>query len=316
MALQSFPIDVEEVELVSHTENVTFRVSVRGGDCDYVLRLHRPGYNSIEELESERAWTTALKEAGIPVPDSLPTRHGEHYALIDIPAASEQRYAGMTRWYEGAPLSDYLETSSDRIEHERIYRRIGEFAAAMHNQVAQWKAPPGFTRRRLDLDGLLGESPHWGRFWEHAGLTRAEKSLLLRARQKAWDALGAYGERPDNFSLIHADLQPDNIVYNEDELTLIDFDDSGFGWHMYDLAAVLIEAGFGPDLETRRAALRDGYRERRPLAERDVDMLPVFLLVRGMAIIGWFHQRPEHAGSDYFEKVKNRVLEECSSNQL
>jgi Ser/Thr protein kinase RdoA (MazF antagonist) len=52
--LKSFPVDAESVELIAHSENVTFRVSARGGNTDYVLRLHRPGYNSIEELDSGR----------------------------------------------------------------------------------------------------------------------------------------------------------------------------------------------------------------------------------------------------------------------
>ena len=34
------------------------------------------------------------------------------------------------------------------------------------------------------------------------------------------------------------------------------------------------------------------------------DLLSAFLLIRGRAIIGWFHQRPEHDGSDYFADVK------------
>jgi hypothetical protein len=42
-------------------------------------------------------------------------------------------------------------------------------------------------------------------------------------------------------------------------------------------------------------------------------MLHTFLLIRGMATIGWFHQRPEHAGSEYFEKMKTWFLEECDS---
>ena len=314
-ALKSFPVDAEDVELIAHSENVTFRVSVRGGNTDYVLRLHRPGYNSIEELDSERAWTKALKKAGIPVPDSLPTHHGNYFELIDIPGTGKQCYAGMTTWIEGSPLSNYLETSSDRVERGRIFRRIGEIAAAIHNQSTRWKGPPSFTRRRLDLDGLLGEAPLWGRFWEHAHLTKAEADLLLRARERVRTALSAYGERPDNFSLIHADLHPENIVCNGENLALIDFDDSAYGWHMYDIASALIEDRFTPDFEAVRAALLDGYREHRPLAGRDVDMLPAFLLIRGMAIVGWFHQRPEHAGSEFFEKMKNWVIGECDANE-
>lgn len=312
-ALKSFSVDAEDVELIAYSENVTFRVSVRGGNTDYVLRLHRPGYNSIEELDSERAWTGALKKAGIPVPASLSTHHGDYFALIDIPAAGRQCYAGMTTWIEGSPLSDYLETRSDRVEREHIFRRIGELAAAIHNQSTSWKEPPGFTRRRLDLDGLLGEAPLWGRFWEHTDLTRAEKALLQRARKNVRAALRNYGAGSGNFSLIHADLHPENILYDGEDLALIDFDDSAYGWHMYEIASALIADRFAPDFEAVRAALLDGYREHRPLAERDADMLPAFLLIRGMAIIGWFHQRPEHAGSSLFRRVKEMVLDECDT---
>ena len=314
-ALGSFPVEVENVELIAHSENVTFRVSVRGSDTDFVLRLHRPGYNSIEELNSERIWTKALKEAGISVQDSLLTRRGQHLELIDIPGTGEQRYAGMTTWLEGTLLSEYLATSSDREDRKRIFSGIGGIAAAIHNQSTLWKVPPGFKRRRLNLDGLLGEAPLWGRFWEHAELTKAEKELLLRAREKARAALSAYGERPDKFSLIHADLHPDNIVHNGDDLALIDFDDSAYGWHMYDIASALIESRFTPDFAALCAALLEGYREHRALAGRDVEMLPTFLLIRGMAIIGWFHQRPEHTGSTYFEAVKNWVIGECDANE-
>lgn len=314
-ALESFPVKAENVELIAHSENVTFRVSVCGGDTDYVLRLHRPGYNSIEELDSERIWARALREAGISVQDSLLTCQGQHFELIDIPGAGEQRHAGMTTWLEGTPLSDYLETSSGREKRQRIFRRIGEIAAAIHNQSTCWKEPPDFTRRRLDLDGLLGEAPLWGRFWEHADLTEGEQALLQRARVSARAALSGYGERPDNFSLIHADLHPENIVYNGDDLALIDFDDSAYGWHMYEIASALIDYTVAADFEALRAALLDGYREHRPLAMRDIEMLPTFLLIRGMAIIGWFHQRPEHAGSSYLEEVKKWVLAECDSDE-
>jgi len=308
-ALESFPVEVENVEFIKHSENVTFRISVGNSDNDYVLRLHRPGYNSIEELNSERTWIRALKEGGMSVPDSLLTRKGQHFDLIDIPDTGEQRYAGMTTWLQGTPLSEYLTTSSDAEERVRFFRRIGEIAATIHNQSSGWKEPAGFERSRLDVEGLLGETPYWGRFWEHAELTTAEKALLQRERESARATLIAYGARPDNFGLIHADLHPENIVYDGKDLALIDFDDSAFGWHLYDIATALFEYRFAPDFNALRAALLEGYREHRPLSKLDVDLLHVFLLIRGMAIIGWFHQRAEHAGSEYFAEVKKMVFE-------
>jgi len=314
-ALENFPVDARDVTLVSQSENVTFRVSIRGDNSDYVLRLHRPDYNSIQELESERAWTGALGEAGIAVPAALATIDGYYFALTDIPGLGHQCYVGMTRWIEGSPLSDYLETRSGLDEREQLFYEIGEIAAAIHNHSVIWKEPPGFQRRRLDLDGLLGDTPLWGRFWEHADLTNAEKQLLLRARDRARKELNAYGETIDNFGLIHADLHPDNIVYDGGTLALIDFDDSGYGWHMYDLATALVECHFAPGFDSICASLLDGYRKLRTLTDRDVEILPTFVLMRGMAIIGWFHERPEHTGSDYFENVKNWVIAECASNE-
>lgn len=312
-AVEHFPVDAKDIELVSHSENVTFRVAVRDVETHYVLRLHRPGYCSIEELESERLWVSALEETGVSVQDSLETYQGGHYALVDIPGEREPRYAGMLTWHEGMPLHDFLESSSDGPERKRMFRRLGEIAAAMHNQSARWQAPSGFTRRRLGLEDLLGEDPFWGRFWEHSELTESEQALLLRARDKARAALSAYGERPDKFSLIHADFSPYNVIYDGHDLAVIDFDDSAYGWHLYDIVSALIECRFYTDFETLQAAMLEGYRQCRSLAMQDVDMLSDFLLVRGMAIVGWFHQRPEHAGSEYFEGVKNRVLDACSA---
>lgn len=314
-ALDSFPVEPEAVELVAHSENVTYRVAIRGSETDYSLRLHRPGYNSIEQLESERQWTGALSAAGIAVPKSLPTSTGDHFVLVDIPGADEQRYAGMTTWFKGEVLRNYLDSPSGTGERVRLFGRIGELAAALHIQATGWDEPPGFTLQRLDLDGLLGKEPFWGRFWEHENVTAAEERLLRNVRERLRDKLGEYGVRGDNFSVIHADLHPDNIVYDGEDLALIDFDDAAYGWHMYDIASALIDDSAAPDLPAISTALLDGYQKHRKLADRDINMLRTFLLIRGMAIIGWFHQRPEHEEAAYFEEIKEWVIAECESNE-
>lgn len=314
-ALECFSIQPKNIELVAHSENVTFRVTAAGSHTRYALRLHRPGYNTLAELESERSWTKALNAAGIAAPEGIATRQGKYFTRVDIPATDEQRYAGMTRWAEGSTVSDYLDATPARVERVRFFRRIGEMAAMLHNQATNWQVPPGFGRPRLDRAGLLGETPRWGRFWEHADLSTTERKLLLRARAKISETLRDYGESRDHFSLIHADLHPGNIVYDGSNLALIDFDDSAYGWHLYDIASALIEDRLTPGFDALRQSLLEGYRAHRPLAERDVDMLPDFLLLRGMAIIGWLYQRPEHGGMGFFEELKNWVVETCSSKE-
>ena len=309
--LAHFPVDAGEIKLVTQSENVTFRVT--DDDNRYVFRLHRPGYNSLDELNSERAWTATLNEAGIPAPDSILARDGNHFVQVTIPATGEQCYAGMTRWLDGIPLGEHLDTPSGSSQRTRLFGRLGELAAAMHNQAANWPLPPGFTRPRLDAEGLLGEMPRWGRFWEHAALSAAEQKLLGKSRNELCDVLADYGETPDRFSLIHADMNADNTIYNDGRLAIIDFDDSAFGWHLYDLAAILIDETQAPDFQAIRSALISGYRSGRPIADADVEWLDRFLLIRGLVTIGWFHQRPEHSDSELFHRLKHWVLETCDA---
>jgi Ser/Thr protein kinase RdoA (MazF antagonist) len=309
-ALEQFPVANPTLELVALSENVTFRVSSDDGEM-LVLRLHRPGYNSLSELESERAWGEALRAAGIRVQRPLLSRRGQHFVRVAVEARDEYRFAGMTSWFPGVPMSERLESGAGSTLRESIYYRIGELAARIHNQSETWRAPRGFSRCRLDEDGLLGETPRWGRFWEHCELTAPERDLLLRTRERCRTALREYGIGPGNFSLIHADLHPENIIMQGDTPGLIDFDDAAYGWHGYELAAALIEYWDDDDFEALRGALLDGYRGHRGLTPLDEDMLSTFLLIRGMAIIGWFHQRREHAGSEFFQHIKDQVLRRC-----
>ena len=312
-AVEQFPVDAVHIEAVMQSENVTFQVTDRDGGMPYVLRLHRPGYNSLEELESERIWVRALEESGVPVPVSLETRQGGHFTQVDIPGTAEQRFAGMTTWLAGEPLGSFLQSCNDESERKHMFFRFGEIAAAFHKQSARWQAPSGFIRRRLGLESLLGEAPFWGRFWEHPELNASERALLLRSRQSLRESLAAYGEQPDTFSLIHADFTLDNIIFDGDQLAVIDFDDCAYGWHMYDIASLLIECVLHSDFEELQAALFEGYRRSRSLTRQDADMLSDFLLVRGMAVIGWFYQRPEQDDFEYFANVKKWVLKACAS---
>jgi Ser/Thr protein kinase RdoA (MazF antagonist) len=310
-ALKAFPVQLEDIQTICHSENVTFRIIPRDSQTHYALRLHRPGYNSLAELNSERQWTRALKEAGLAVPESLTTVNGHHFYPVNIQATGERRLSGMTTWLAGIPLNEYLPGCTELKARERIYRQIGAMAAKSHNQSTSWNEPPCFQRRRLDAEGLVGEDPHWGRFWEHATLTRSESRLLQRTRQQLHMALGRHGMDPSIFSLIHADLNPDNIVFDNGNLAMIDFDDAAYGWHMYDIASALFEERNHPDFASLRASLFDGYQKHRPLGEREVRTLDLFLLIRGLALIGWFHQRPEHGEPQYFRELKDAICAEC-----
>ena len=312
-ALKAFPVKSAQVELVSLSENVTFCVTDSDTAAKYVLRLHRPGYQTLDGLNSERVWTAALATVGIATQTPLLSNTGQNFHLVNIPETGEQRYAGMTQWVEGTLLSDHLGVGATLENRQNCFRQIGVLAAKIHNQSSEWTTPPGFERPHYDTDGLLGEAPHWGRFWEHPSLTATERALLLHTRGQIRDVLQAYPPTTAIYGLIHADLDPDNILVHEDRVTLIDFDDAGYGWHLYELAAALISEIGEPDSPNICEALLAGYCEHRALSERDLALLPMFVLVRGMVMIGWYGERPEVEALEYFDELKAAVLTRCEA---
>lgn len=308
-AVRHFPIEARDLTPVWISENVTFRVTDDLDGGAYVLRLHRPGYHDLDALHSERDWTGALVAAGIGAPVGLRTRNGAWFVPVDIPETRETRYAGLTRWTEGEVLSDLLECGAGT--ELRWFHLLGAAIAALHNQAGAWNPPIGFTRHALDTDGLMGEAPWWGRFWESPLLSVSEQSLALAARFKIAAALDRLGRDRSTFSLIHADLHPGNVLVSGDRLAVIDFDDAAFGWHAYDLAVAIFHLQVEPNFVQAQVALLAGYRSARALSAETEALIPMFLLIRGLAVIGWLTQRPEHDPAPFLTSMKALILTQC-----
>ncbi len=312
--LEHFPIDTLDVSLFARAENLTFKVRDDGGDL-YALRLHRPAYHALEELQSERLWTRALLQAGIHVPETIPTRDAREYAGIHVASLGQHYHASLSRWIAGEQMMQLIRDGTPRGRVESLFHSLGALLATMHVQAAGWHPPAEFQRHALDADGLMGPRPFWGRFWERADLSASETALLVETRDQVREKLIRYGSGPSRYSVIHADLHPSNVLVNGNVLTAIDFDDCAWGWHMYDLAAALNQCQDLADFGTYYAACVSGYRRVRPQSQEDLAMLPLFLLVRGLAEIGWFADRPENATPAELAAMKDFVIGQCRDFQ-
>ncbi len=226
----------------------------------------------------------------------VPACDGALFVAVQVAAVPEPRQVDIFEWVEGRQLGLVEEGVADPAGVSEVYGTIGQLAARLHNQAIGWALPQEFTRHAWDVAGLVGEAPFWGPFWELASLTAEEKKLLLRARERARIDLTAYAGVPANdeyYSLIHADFLAENLMVDGETVRLIDFDDAGFGWHLFELATALyfeMEEDYYPQAYS---ALVAGYRQHRPLPDSQLEQLPLFLLVRSFTYLGWAHTRSE-----------------------
>jgi len=294
-ALARWAIRPKDLDLIKYRENAVFRATTDDG-TRYAVRIHRAGYHSDAELRSELQWIDALAQAGIQVPAILPASDGEPFVVVRGGGVPEPRQVDVFEWVQGRQLGAAETGVADPAAVRDTYETIGSLAARLHNQATGWALPADFTRHAWDLDGLVGPEPFWGPFWELAALTAEQRELICAARDKVQRELAAYAADPgngDRYSMIHADFVAENLMVDGSAVRLIDFDDAGFGWHLFELATALyfeMDADYFPDAYS---ALVQGYRRHRDLPDSQLDYMPLFFMARSFTYLGWVHTRFE-----------------------
>ena len=310
-ALPHWGLSGSQIELHTQRENTVYRV-VTPQDEVLALRIHRQGYHTLAELESEHAWTQALAAAGLDVPDAVPTLDGRAYAEVALPGipppdttaseTTQSRQVGLVRWIEGIPLAAHLDANPSDAECAKAFHGVGGIIADFHAATAEWTVPSGFARHSWDAEGYVGEAPFWGRFWEIDEASSAQRQRLSEIRDNLRAQFTALPKTPDAYSMIHADLHPDNILTDGDALVVIDFDDAGFGWHAFDLAASLWDRQDAiadrAQFQVAYEAIVAGYRAKRPNCAHVIELVPVFLLMRTLMLLRWMQDRPEAGFTD------------------
>lgn len=274
-----------DLRLLTYSENASFRASDPVSGQDLVLRVYRPGYHSREEIDSELAWLLAIGKAGV-IETLVPRALEEGGYIADILDAGTLRHVAGFVFVEGREPSE----EDDLV---RWYREIGAINARLHAHTKAWSLPAGFTRKRWDFDAMLGERALWGDWRAALGLDPEGRALLEQTAHRLHARLDAYGTGPERFGLIHGDTRLANLLVDGDRLTVIDFDDCGFSWYLYDFASSISFIEHKPYIPDLQRAWIEGYRSVAPLADEECAILPDLVMLRRMLLTAWLASHSE-----------------------
>jgi Ser/Thr protein kinase RdoA (MazF antagonist) len=287
-ALTSYGRDADApLRLLSLSENATYLVD----DAEpIVLRVHRADYHSLQAIRSELAWMAALREqTDVVTPQLIPARDGSE--VVTVVRRDHPLNVDAVTFVPGCTAEERPEAVG--------FDQLGRITAAMHDHVRDWDPPHYFTRFSWDADSMIGPEGRWGN-WRHApGLTEADEAVLERTTAELHRRLNEFGCAPDRFGLIHADLRMANLMIDPEvpagPITVIDFDDCGWSWHLADLGAVVSFIEDTPEAEAMIAGWLSGYREGRELPADHLDMIPSFVMLRRLQLTAWV---ASHAHAD------------------
>lgn len=232
----------EEPVFVRSSDNFVY--AFRRAGARHFLRF-RPVAASSGHIREELVYMAMCRAAGIRVPVAAPTDDGRlvHRATV----------AGLP--FDAVALSELAGHERDDVDE------VG--AAAWGALVARLQAigphagAPGGELRQSDFDG-------------HGSAVRTEFDIL-DAKTRTWP------RGPEDFGLVHGDVELDNLRWIGNEVGVLDFGSCGRTWFAMDVAAALSDtadtpAVVEPFLHGYESAGGAAVRERLPIARRWLDL--------------------------------------------
>ncbi|MBZ0216061.1 MAG: phosphotransferase [Fimbriimonadaceae bacterium] len=274
--------------LINISENATYLVE-GPGDYRAVLRVHRENYHSRTAISCELAWSRALhEEADVITPAYFPGKDGQAIQTVQCADVPGPRHMVLFEFVEGTEPDPDADLAAP-------FEELGEIAARTHNHSIGWQKPANFERLVWNTQTVFGARPTWGDWRDGPNIGADERKILQRLETFITDRLDAFGQSPDRYGLIHADMRLANLLIHNGSTRLIDFDDCGLGWFLYDFAAAISFMEDHPQVPALKQAWLAGYRKARSLRAEDEAEMDTFVMLRRMALLAWIGSHSEVA---------------------
>ena len=278
VVLQEFGFNQYRLTFLQHLVNTTFRLDSTQGR--YLVRIHRA--RTRIAVESELAWLEALAhETTLPVQTPQCSIDGKMIVVGKQIGVPEPYPVTVLSWLNGQVLPQDC-----RSPHH--FYRLGQLVAKLHHHSQHWAPSFELNRPFYDSTGVLSSNSMSGPDGDtYKQLPADVRGHLQTLHERSQEVEQHLGKSSDRFGLIHSDLSFGNVLFTEEEVLPIDFDDCGFGYYLYDLAVVLAGPWEKPGFQHRRETLLEGYREICKLLDEHLSLIPTFMAMRASSLGQW-----------------------------
>ena len=226
----------------------------------YILKVSHHHWRSQSDIQFELEFLDFLYQHNIPVANPLKTKEGKLF--VTIHAVEGDRYASLFSYALGeVPLGD-LSIDQSIIMGETL-GKIHKTSLKFHSQT---------PRQPLDLKHLLDDSlvvicPYLRHRNEDLVYL---KNTIVKIKQQ----LACLAQTSPLWSVCWGDPHSGNVHFTADnQITLFDFDQCGYGWRIFDIAKFLqVSLGAGINRQVRDAFFA-GYQKVQKLTELEVESL-------------------------------------------
>ncbi len=280
-----------ELTPIRFINNAVFSVAPIDGGGKLVLRVHRPGFRTPAQTRSElqflRVLDSELHGTGVNVPRPVVALDGDLLveAALTVRGRVIRRHCDLLTWIDGRVLRPTRGLGPGHTF------RLGEALGRIHSVARAFDPPAGFELPRWDADAMFTATSPFrpGRLGR---LLPPEDWMLVRQVEERTRAIFAELDRSGSRQhVIHADFILGNCLFsrrgNSWEFGVLDFDDLGWGYAVYDLCPLLGNLADFPNYVRLRRFFLEGYRSVRELPPEVEPYFPVLMAARHAAACAW-----------------------------
>ncbi|MBW4559267.1 MAG: phosphotransferase [Trichormus sp. ATA11-4-KO1] len=272
--LHEYPIpQPHSCKLYKRGLNDTYLVETEAEN--YILRIYRRSWRNKQEIDFELALLAFLHEQKQPV--AYPIYHKNGSFTTEILTPEGMRYAALFSYAMGQAVNEKLDTEQSYI--------LGETLAKMHQSLDNYHT--NFARPILNHEYLLD--------WSIAAIISLYKhrqddiNYLQHTIDKIKSQFAVLNlplSAPE-YGICIGDVHSGNAHFTEqNQPTLFDFDQCGYGWRAFDIAKFL-HASLRMKIDFKvRDKFIDGYQAIRRLSEFELASIPIFTQAAHIWVMG------------------------------
>ena len=221
IAMQRYEIAEGKIKILGGFESYIYAFEHQ--QRDYILRIAHSIRRNENLIRGEVDWINFLAAAGLSVAKAVPSARSNLIELIDDGQGGNFLVTAFEK-APGVPPGKEMLTDS-------FFTHYGSTIGKMHALAKKYiPSNPAWTRSAWDAAGNIDIA---------AWLPDSDTTILGKFQQlKSY--LDTLPIDADCYGLIHQDAHEGNFFIDDhDRITLFDFDDSVYGWFIYDIAMVL-----------------------------------------------------------------------------
>ncbi|WP_236642116.1 MULTISPECIES: phosphotransferase enzyme family protein [unclassified Paenibacillus] len=313
-----FHLEGYNIQLIPPHEggrNVVYTCEQEGRES-LILRISFLPDRNREDYIAELEYVRYLYEHGASVSNVICSKKGhlleeiifdEHtfFICLFVKAKGKMLAENNYQYREGVPITEH-------------YYNCGKVLGKMH-QISKGYAP--VHRRHHFFDNYKGEYID--------NMIPESFSLLKEKMVELLKTLKGLDTNQEIFGMIHFDYNDGNysIDFDTGQITVYDFDNSCFGWYMYDLADLWTHGvgwiQFEPDAGKRKALMDHyfetalaGYTSETKIEDSMMEKLPLFIQVTLLEnILGQFEEM-QHTGEEPEDDDELLYLIKCLEEDI